>query len=292
MAASFARLAGFGLAVLLLLLCYFQPLRALVRFAAGSPLYSYILLVPVLSAALAWTRRKSVPPPGLPDELATVLAALLGLILLAGAVAVRRGATSLPTNDLALITLSFVAFLVATVAAFWGRAVLRHLAPSLGFLAFLAPWPAPLEQTLETLLQTQSAGAAFLLFRLAGTPVLREGLSLHLPGITLEVAPECSGIHSTLVLLVTSVLIGQLLLATAWKRAVLALLVLPFGILRNGLRIFTLGELCTRFDPALIDSPLHRHGGPLFFLLALVPFLACALLLARSERAPDATSLS
>src|SRR5262249_56535760 len=35
-----------------------------------------------------------------------------------------------------------------------------------------------------------------------------QGLVFDLPGFSLEVAPECSGIHSTLVLFITSLLAG------------------------------------------------------------------------------------
>ena len=65
--------------------------------------------------------------------------------------------------------------------------------------------------------------------------------------------------------------------------AVLALAVIPLGIVRNGLRIFTLGQLCIHVSPAMINSDLHRRGGPLFFAISLTPLFFLLLFLRRLE---------
>ena len=106
----------------------------------------------------------------------------------------------------------------------------------------------------------------------------------QLTGIAIEVARERSGIHSSRVLFITSLLAGHLLLHSVWKKAVFALAVVPLGIVRNGFRIFTIGMLCVHVDPAMINSPIHTRGGPVFFLLSLVPFFILLFLLRRSER--------
>jgi exosortase/archaeosortase family protein len=100
----------------------------------------------------------------------------------------------------------------------------------------------------------------------------------------MEVADECSGIRSSLVLFITSLLAGHLFLNTPWKRAVLTLVVIPIAIVRNGFRIFTIGMLCVHIDPSMINSPIHKRGGPLFFALSLIPFFLLLAWLRRTER--------
>ena len=113
--------------------------------------------------------------------------------------------------------------------------------------------------------------------------LLREGTVFALPGIVVRVAQECSGIRSSWVLFITSILSANLFLRTNWKRVVLVALVIPLGILRNGFRVWVIGMLCVRFGPHMIDSPIHHQGGPLFFILSLVPLFILIVFLRRSE---------
>jgi exosortase/archaeosortase family protein len=65
---------------------------------------------------------------------------------------------------------------------------------------------------------------------------------------------------------------------------VLSVAVIPIALLRNGLRVFVIGQLCVRIGPEMIDSPIHRHGGPVFFALSLIPFFLLLLWLVHLER--------
>jgi exosortase C (VPDSG-CTERM-specific) len=184
------------------------------------------------------------------------------------------------------MTLSFLLFLWAAAFLCLGRQTLRRLAFPAAFLVFMAPFPVLVRQGLESFLQRGSADAADLLFRLTGMPFLRQGNEFRLPGMALEVAPQCSGIHSSLVLFITSWLAGYLLLKSRWRQVALALAVIPLGLARNGVRIVTIGQLGVHVSRAVLDSPLHHHGGPIFFVLSLVPFFLLLHLLRRSEARP------
>jgi exosortase/archaeosortase family protein len=80
------------------------------------------------------------------------------------------------------------------------------------------------------------------------------------------------------------VLAGYFFLRSPISRVVLAVAVVPIALLRNGFRIFTIGELCVHISPDMIHSYIHTHGGPLFFALSLVPFFALLVGLIRLER--------
>jgi exosortase len=133
-------------------------------------------------------------------------------------------------------------------------------------------------------LQAGSAEVSYSVFRLVGVPVFRNGLIFSLPAVTIEVARECSGIRSSLALLIMSLLAGHLFLGSAWKKAVLTLVALPLLIVKNGIRIVTLSLLSIYVDPEFLTGSLHRHGGMLFFLLALALLTPVLWLLQRSER--------
>jgi exosortase C (VPDSG-CTERM-specific) len=270
-------------ATLALIVCYSRPLYQLARFAIASELFSHILLVPFISLYLVWTQRSVLPPSSAPDRRIAVPFLLTGALLLAGYWAGLFGTTLARDDTLALTTLSFLLFFGGICGLFLGRQTLRAIVFPLGLLLFMVPFPVLLQTRLETLLQHGSANAAYAMIKAAGTPVFRENLIFKLPGITLEVAPQCSGLHSTLALFITSLLAGHFFLRTTWKRAVLTLFVIPLAVLRNGFRIFTLGELCVHVSPDMIDTPIHHHGGPLFFILSLIPFFLLLRVLYKSE---------
>ena len=85
----------------------------------------------------------------------------------------------------------------------------------------------------------------------------------------MEVAPECSSIRSSLMLLVTTVVLAQLLLRSLWKKLLVVAVAIPVCVAKNGLRIFVLGVLATRVDPSYLTGRLHRDGGIVYFLIAL-----------------------
>jgi exosortase C (VPDSG-CTERM-specific) len=280
----FGQFGRFAIATVVLILCFSRPLYDLVRFALQSDLYSHIVLVPCISLYLVWVKRKTLPPSSDPDHRLASLFLLFGLAALGGYwFAIFSGAELAREDSLALTTLSFVLFFGGVCGLFLGRSLLRTIFFPLGFLAFMIPLPVFFTDWIENFLQHGSAAAAYALFKLFGTPVFYHDLIFQLPGISLQVAPECSGIHSSLALFITSLLAGYFFLPEPWKRAVLALAVIPLGLLRNGLRVFIIGELCVHVSPDMIDSYIHRHGGPLFFVLSLVPFFLLLFFLSKSR---------
>jgi exosortase C (VPDSG-CTERM-specific) len=276
---------NFALMTTALVICFGVQLYDLVRFAADSDLYSYIFLIPFISVYLARLKWKNLPPFSGAAKIPAAVFFAGALVVLAGYALVRHSGFNLVDDDyLAFMVSAWFLFFAGGCHWFLGAKIARALAFPIGFFIFMVPMPASVRHGIESFLQIGSAVTAEGFFRLTGATFLRDGLIFQLPGINLEVAPECSGIHSSLVLFITSALAGYLFLSSPWKRAVLMLAVIPLALLRNGFRVFVIGELCTDIGPEMIDSPIHRHGGPLFFALSLIPFFLLLVFLRRSER--------
>ena len=291
-AGSARRLRSFGLAIAGLALCFGLPLYDLVRFAGGSKLYSYILLIPFISAYLVWMKKDNLPSVFRPVRGAAAGFLTAGAVVLVAYWLVFRPRLE-PVADeyLAVMMISFLLFFAGIYCLFLGRDILRTTAFPLGFLIFMVPIPMVAIHEIDSFLQYGSAAVAQIFFKTAGTPFLQDGLVFQLPDITIQIAPECSGIHSSLVLFITSLLAGYLFLRTPWKRAVFVLAVLPLGILRNGFRVFTISELCVHIGPQMIDSPIHHKGGPIFFILSLIPLFILLIVLQKSEKGGAKTIL-
>ena len=82
----------------------------------------------------------------------------------------------------------------------------------------MVPIPVIVVERTVSVLQKGSAEACYALFRLVGVPFLRRGFQFSLPGVDIEVAEQCSGIHSGLSLFIAGLLAGQFLLQGVWKK--------------------------------------------------------------------------
>lgn len=275
------------LAIALLIAGFGMSLVNLVRFALESDLYSYILLVPVVSVYLFSVRNDKSASTNESYRAWGMGLGLVGLLALASWWGATLSGVKLVTQDsLAITTFSFV-FLLGGVCAFLlPKGLFRGALFPLVFLLFMIPFPVGMERAIESFLQTGSAPPAHWLFKMAGTPVFRQDMVFQLPGITLQIAPECSGIRSSLVLFMTSLVAGFLFLKSPWKRAILTIFVIPLALARNGLRVFTIGQLCVYKGPHMIDSDIHHKGGPIFFALSLIPFFILIFFLIKSDRSP------
>lgn len=283
---SYKSLPGvFYVATAALVVAFGPTLYGVLRLSLANSLYSHLPLIPLVSIYLVWIRREELPPAGAPHGF---LAALLGaagcIVIAAYFVAGRPDPTLVAEDALAWQTYSFLLLFAGMCAWLLGRGLFKAIAFPLAFLIFMAPFPVALHNAMESFLQHWSADAAYAMISGAGTPILREGLIFHLPGIVLEVAPQCSGIRSSVALFISSVVAGHFFLRSPWKRVAITLFVIPLAIVRNGLRIFTIAQLCVHVGPEMVDSFIHHRGGPIFFGISLVPFFALLYFFHRSER--------
>jgi exosortase C (VPDSG-CTERM-specific) len=277
------KLRSVAIFVSLLGLTFLQPLIALGIYCAHSNFYSYIILIPAISAYLLMLRWKQLPPPG--RSILPAVAFLGGGLVTLG-VAWYVQATSSPWSEidrLSLLISAFVACLVGGGFLFLGANWITQATLPIAFLVFMIPLPDSLADLLETASKLASAEVANLFFNVSGIPVLRDGVLFELPGIAIRVAQECSGIHSSLVLFITSILTACLLLQSRWRRLLLVAFVIPLGLIRNGFRIFVIGWLCVHVSPKMIDSPIHHHGGPIFFVISLIPLFMLLWVLRKGE---------
>ena len=155
------------------------------------------------------------------------------------------------------------------------------------FLIFMVPMPDKIADALETASKLASTEVANCFFSIAGMPFVREGTRFQLPNILIEVGQQCSGIRSSWVLFITSLLVANLFLKNTGRRIILLCLVIPLGIVRNGFRVFVIGALCVYVGPNMIHSVIHHRGGPLFFVLSLIPFFGVLWWLRRGEERND-----
>jgi len=209
-----------------------------------------------------------------------MLAAGAALALVAFSVGSRWAAL----NQLSVYILALILIWMAGFVFLFGRQTLGNARFPFAFLLLTIPIPDFILDQLIYVLQKGSAELAAVLFDWSGVPVLRDGFVFHLAHVNIEVARECSGIRSSLALLILAILVAHFYLDTFWKQAVLVIAGLFVMILKNGVRIVTLTLLASYVNPDFLYGRLHRQGGVVFFVLGLLLLVPLLWLLERSER--------
>lgn len=265
-----------------------QPLRATFLLALHNDQYTHVLLILPLSVALIvldWPRVRHVVAPSI------VLGSTIVGVAVVTAVASAVLAGSLPGDvRLSVQMFALVLFWIGACFLCLGSRVGRALIFPLCFLLWLVPVPQFLLTAIINLLQQGSALSAHWLFAAAGVPVSQDGFVLTIPGLSVEVAEECSSIRSSSMLLVTTMLLAQVLLRSPWRKTLVIAVAVPLSVAKNGLRIFVIAMLGTRVDPGYLTGRLHHQGGIIFFAAALMVVLGLIWILKRGES--QATSAS
>jgi exosortase len=260
-------------------------IRGLVTLSAHDASASHLVLVPFVSIALIYQGRHSIFESVRSEILGGVSLILIGLGL---AVFARLPRPSEGQSDLLApaIAAAVVLWIGGFLLCFGWKAFRRGLFPLL-FLGFMIPIPESILDVVVYFLKTGSTETVAALFTLTGTPYYRDGFVFALPNLVIEIADECSGIRSSLALLLTSLLAGHLYLKTGWTKTTFAVAILPVAILKNGIRITTLSLFSMHVDPEFLTGRLHREGGIVFFLLALAILSPLFYLLRNAEAAPS-----
>ena len=271
-------------------LLFWSPLRSVVRFAFMHDYESHIFVIVPVSAYLIYRKRhaifSNVRCDWVPGVSLFLAGAILGLLAALNA-RFNTGGEHLWMRVLALVVLWISGFVLC-----YGIPASRAATFPLLFLLLLVPIPDfPLGRAI-TLLQEGSAFVAFWLFKTLHVPVMREGFVFHVPSLELEVTKQCSGIRSSMILLITILLIAELVLTSVWRKSVLVLSVIPIVILKNGLRIVTISLLTVYVSRSFLHGWLHQSGGIVFYLLGLLALLSIVNLLKRNEIRSSEDSIS
>lgn len=250
------------------LLLFWKPFNLWVQFSFLHVHLSHTIFIPGLSLILIWRERKRIF-----SSLDSSYRHGLVLLLLAAVLYGAGHQSSFPLSQQDYLSVTIFALVLTWLALFvfcYGSASFRAATFPLLFLLLMVPVPEFLLEKIITALQDGSAVVAHKLFELSGVPTYREGFVFTLPGLVIEVAEECSGIRSSIALLVVSLLAGHLSLRSRWGKLSLTLSILPLVVLKNGLRIVVITLLGLYVDRGFLDGYLHQRGGIVFFLVSLV----------------------
>lgn len=264
---------------------FYNPVVQLLRLSISGGLYDYIPVVPLASLCILIYRRKQIVADPNWEKRGSFVLLALGILILYSANRIN----GLNQNDHLSVAISgIVLWFIGSFVLVYGSKAFKEAFFPLACLVFAIPIPSLILTRFVDLLQICSAHAAHFLFNLTGVPLYRDGFIFALPGITIEVAEQCSGIHSSIALIITSTFAGYLFLKRKWSRVILVLSLFPITVLKNALRIVTLSLLASYVDTRFVTgSWLHSSGGIPFFAVGLAlmgPVLWALMKVEKRER--------
>ncbi len=232
------------------------------------PNYSHAFLVLPIALVLAWLQRtelRQTPQlPGWP-----------GLLALGLAVATHLAALSHGNYLVSALTIP-----LAVAGLIWflhGLPLLRRLWFPVLFLVGLVPFAWG--EGVDARLQAFSAGLAGSVLTLLGIKAHVLGAQISLANSTFEVGTACSGLRSSIALLMVGSLATYLLSGPRWAKAVLVLAIVPVALASNLLRLVSLLLVAYQFGTQVAMDYFHFGAGLVLFLCAVLLFLGLARLL-------------
>lgn len=160
---------------------------------------------------------------------------------------------------------SIVSFVIFTVWACYGTAVVSILRFPLIFLYFLVPFG----EAINPALQDVTAYLTVILLNISSIPVYREGLYLHTAFGLFEVAVACSGLNFLIASLSLACLYAYITYSKLYKQISFVVLTVVVSIIANSLRAFLLIFVAKVSDFKLGFGTDHYYYGWLVFFLVI-----------------------
>ena len=170
---------------------------------------------------------------------------------------------------------SQIPLLVGGGAVLFGWRAVKVVAFPLFFLAFMAPLPAAIIDSMTgPLKRTVSVVAETVLYEL-GYPIARSGVVLSIGQYQLLVADACSGLNSMFSLSALGLLYLYLMKRESrWRNVAIVLSILPIAFVANAIRVMILVLVTYHLGDEAGQGFIHGAAGMVLFVIALVLLFA------------------
>jgi exosortase len=239
---------------------YYASFAAMVQTWRSSEAYSHGFLIPVISGFLVWRKRKDIGSAPRETDPRGFLLLLGGIVLLlAGSLAFEAFT----------IRVSFLVVISGLIYLLLGKYILRELLFPLGYLFLMIPLPHIVMKSIAVGMKFTYAKITYRVISSTGVPIVRDGVRLDLPNVSLVVADYCTGVLSIIAIVALSVVYAYLTQRTLFGKVTLVILAVPIALLGNMLRLVSTVWLTYYFGRGVLDSAIHQFHGVFNFLITI-----------------------
>ena len=243
-----------------LLWAYWPALTRLVHRWLYESRYSHGFVVPLLALLVWWVRRREQPLTESQPSWWGVPLVLCGVVLrLVGAY------YYLDFFD----AFSLLPVLLGLVLLIGGWPLARQIAPSIGVLFFMLPWPFQLEGALSGPLQRLGTVVSTFALQTLGLPAVSEGNIILIDDLEIGVLEACNGLGMLTAFFAISTTVALVIRRPLLDRVAVFLSAIPIGVLMNLLRLTATGLLYAILGAPVAQMFFHDLAGWLMMPLAL-----------------------
>ncbi len=261
--------------VLAVLAVFWETAWSIAAIWWDSPAFSHGLLIVPISGYLIWQQRARLAA-------LTPKPAILGL----GTLAALGAALVWLTGDVAAVQLVQQLALVAILQALFVAVLGLRVAAVILFPLFYLFFGVPVGSFLIEPLQDVTAAFVVRALQAIGMPVYLDGIFIHIPSGSFEVAEACAGLRFLISSVALGVVFAYVFYSQAWRRILFVALSMLVPVIANGFRATGLVLLAHYSDYQLAVGVDHITYGLVF--LSLVLF--CLLGIGYSFREPRRAS--
>ncbi|RJQ14918.1 MAG: EpsI family protein [Nitrospiraceae bacterium] len=234
---------------------------------------SHGFLVPLISFYIIWTKKDRLRNlPLRPDSLRGI-----PLVLFAGSFFVLGDLAGLNL----LQELSSVVIIAGMVLMLMGTTYFRELIFPVAYLLFMVPFLGAFSDKIHWPFQLFSAKLGTGLMELAGIPAFLETQYIVLPGTTLEVAAECSGLRYLISIIAVGIPLAYFTQKTWPRKIILVVMAVFIAVLANSVRVAFVGAWSYYFNAEIVHGPFHIFQGFFVSVIGFISLFAGAFVFSR-----------
>ena len=271
--------AVIGLAAVLIVAGFWEPIGRLFDNWLTRPEYSHGLIIPLASAYLIWQRRFALQRIQFTGSWIGFLVATFGVFVwIAGELS-----TIFAVTQFALIVV-----IAGTALALTGQSGFRYLWVPILLLLLAIPLPRFIYNNFSSELQLLSSQLGVFLLRLADISVYLEGNVIDLGHFQMQVVEACDGLRYLFPMMTLGLIVGYFFRGAIWQRVVVFLFTIPLTIVMNSVRIAMIGWFAEHGNTALAEGLLHDVQGWGMFMIsaAIMMCLVYVFWRFRKDKAP------
>ncbi|MEW6110132.1 MAG: exosortase W [Nitrospirota bacterium] len=223
--------------------------------------YSHGFLIPFISLYLIWLKRNNLKPIAIKPHYAGGLIVLIsGCLML---ILSKIGSVAM------IQLLSVIVMIAGTILLLLGVKYSKALAIPVAYLVLTVPLLDLIHDKISFPLQLFSATIVSTVLSFLNIPVFQNAQYLEFPSITLEVAPECSGISFLISFIAIGIPLAYFTQKSIFRRIMLVAYAIFCCIFANLLRIMLMG-FWTYHGGEYVHGPFHIFIGAFISVVGFI----------------------